>query len=259
MTAPDAPSRRPPRPPRVSALVLGATGLVGRHCLTRLLEDPAYHRVAALTRRPLPVAHPKLETAEVDFDHLAECGEVFAVDHVFCCLGTTLRKAGSREAFRRVDLEYVGEAARLAADQGASTFVLVSALGADPKSRVFYNRVKGQAEEAVREAGLHRVIVLRPSLLLGDRSESRPGERLAQILTRPLGPFMVGPLARYRPIRAQRVAAALVDAAHALPDGVHVLESHEIRRLARRRRASGRGRGRRRGRISRPDGPPRTP
>jgi uncharacterized protein YbjT (DUF2867 family) len=211
-----------------TALLLGATGLVGGHCLQRLLDEPAYGRVRVLGRRPLDRAHPKLEQHTVDFDRLAEHSGLFEVDDVFCCLGTTIRKAGSQEAFRRVDLVYPHEAARLAVEEGAKQFLLVSALGADPSSRVFYNRLKGETEMAVQGLRFQRVVIVRPSLLLGERAELRPGERIAELVSKPLAPLMRGPLAKYRPIPARTVAAALVCLALESGRGVRVVESDRL-------------------------------
>lgn len=219
-----APGERPSR----TALLLGATGLVGGHCLDLLLAEPAYARVAVLGRRRLHREHPKLEQHVVDFDRLAEHAAHFAVDDVFCCLGTTIRRAGSREAFRRVDLVYPREAARLAAARGARRFLLVSAVGADPASRVFYSRVKGEAEAAVREEGPERVVIVRPSLLLGEREEFRIGERVAEWLAKPLAPLLRGPLARYRPVPARTVAAALVRRALGEGAGLEIVESERL-------------------------------
>lgn len=211
-----------------SALLLGASGLVGGHCLERLLDEPAYGRVVSLGRRVIDREHRKIEQRVVDFDRLDAHADVFTVDDVFCCLGTTIRKAGSREAFRRVDLGYPREAARLAADGGARRYLLVSAVGADPRSRIFYSRVKGEAEAAVRELPFESVVLVRPSLLLGDREEHRPGERIAAALLRPLAPLMVGPLARYRPVHASDVAATLVTAALEGRPGVQIIGSDRI-------------------------------
>jgi uncharacterized protein YbjT (DUF2867 family) len=214
-----------------AALLLGATGLVGGHCRERLLAEERYARVVVLGRRPSGREHPKLEEHRVDFERLAEARERFAVDDVFCCLGTTIRKAGSREAFRRVDHDYPVEAARLASSQGASRFLLVSAMGADPGSRFFYSRVKGEAERAVRAIRFAAVWVVRPSLLLGEREETRPGEKAAELVLRPLGPLMVGPLRRYRAIHARDVAAAMLRLA--LSDGTGgVVENDRLHDLA---------------------------
>jgi uncharacterized protein YbjT (DUF2867 family) len=211
-----------------SALLLGATGLVGGHCLELLLAEPAYARLVVLTRRPLEREHPKLAQHIVDFDRLAEHAALFAVDDVFCCLGTTIRRAGSQDAFRKVDRLYPHEAARLALEQGARQFLLVSAVGADPTSRVFYNRVKGEVEMAVQALAFQRVVIVRPSLLLGERAGFRPGERIAEWMSKPLAPLLRGPLARYRPIPARTVARALVRLALEEGMGVRVVESSPL-------------------------------
>ncbi len=219
-------------PNRRSALLAGATGLVGGHCLELLLQDDAWQQVAVLGRREIGTTHRKLVQRVVDFDRLAELGDVPRVDDVFCCLGTTLKRAGSEAAFRRVDFTYVHELAQLASRQRADQFLLVSAMGANSRSRVFYNRVKGEAEEAVRTLAFDGVHIFRPSLLLGERRESRPGERLAILAGRALGFLFVGPLGRFRPIAARVVAAAMIRTAKDATRGVHVYESDRIRGLA---------------------------
>jgi uncharacterized protein YbjT (DUF2867 family) len=217
---------------RRTALLAGATGLVGGHCLELLLHDDTYGQVTVLGRREFGTTHRKLVQRVVDFDRLAELGDVPRVDDVFCCLGTTMKQAGSEEAFRRVDFTYVYELARLASRHRAGQFLLVSALGANRQSRVFYNRVKDEVEEAVRKLPFDGVHIFRPSLLLGDRRESRPGERLAILAGRALGFVFVGPLGRYRPIAARAVAAAMVRIAKEAARGVHVYESDRIWALA---------------------------
>ncbi|HEX8694653.1 MAG TPA: NAD(P)H-binding protein [Longimicrobium sp.] len=214
-----------------SALVLGATGLVGGHCLDLLLADGAWTRVATLGRRPAAREHPKLEQRTADFDRLDEHADAFAVDDVFCCLGTTIRAAGSREAFRRVDHDYPLAAARLASARGARHFLLVTALGADPGSRVFYNRVKGEVERAVAALPFAGVLLARPSLLLGEHSGRRPAEALAQKAAPVLNPLLVGPLRRYRALPAAAVAGALVRLAREGVAGVRVVESDELAAL----------------------------
>jgi uncharacterized protein YbjT (DUF2867 family) len=214
-----------------SALLLGPTGLVGSHCLRLLLEDPNYARVRVLVRRPLGQRHPRLETRQVDFERLSDVADLFRVDDVYCGLGTTMARAGSEAAFRRVDHDYPVQAAQLAAAHGAEQYLLVSAVGADPQSRIFYNRVKGETEAAVKRLPFRAVWVLRPSLLMGDREEFRVGERLASAVSRPLAPLLVGRLRRYRPILAADVARAMVRLAHEHGTG-GVVESDEIARLA---------------------------
>jgi len=181
-----------------SAVVLGASGLVGGELLDRLLGAPEWGRVVAVGRRALAREHPKLAQRVVDFERLAEAADAFAVDDVFCCLGTTIRQAGSQAAFRRVDHDYPLEAARLALNRGAEQYLLVSAIGADAGARVFYNRVKGEVERDVAALALPRVVIVRPSLLLGERAEFRLGERVAAVGMRVAAPLLVGALREYR-------------------------------------------------------------
>jgi uncharacterized protein YbjT (DUF2867 family) len=216
-----------------TALVLGATGLVGGHCLELLLADPLWEQVRVLGRRPLGIEHAKLDEHLVDFDRLGSSAELFEVDAVFCCLGTTIREAGSRDAFRRVDYQYPVEAAQLAVSRGAQQYLLVSAIGADRGSRFFYNRVKGETERAVAQAGFASVVIARPSLLRGEREESRPGEQVGAVLLKLAAPLLLGPLAKYRAVHARDVARALVELAHGPADGVRIVESDELRALAR--------------------------
>lgn len=213
------------------ALLAGATGLIGGHVLTRLLAHPFYSRVEILVRRELPIRHPKLVQRIVDFEHL-ESGPGTAAADVFCCLGTTIGKAGSQEAFRRVDHDFPLALASLAKEAGAQQFLMVSSLGADSKSSVFYSRVKGETEHDVVMSGLPKVVFMRPSLLIGERQERRTGEIIGAIAGRFIGPLLVGSLRKYRPILADDVAAAMLYAAnHDIPAGA--IESDEIVRLAR--------------------------
>jgi uncharacterized protein YbjT (DUF2867 family) len=207
--------------PDARALVAGATGLVGRELVRQLAAAPHYERVAALLRR-VPDDLPSAVTPIlVDFDHLDRVADGLVADHVFCALGTTIRTAGSQAAFRRVDHDYVVALARLARERGARHFLLVSSLGADPGARVFYSRVKGEVEAAVRAVGYPSVTIVRPSLLLGERREFRLGERMI----RPLGPLMPR---RFRPVHARAVAATLLRAALATQAGIQIIESRDI-------------------------------
>ncbi len=206
----------------VRVLLVGATGLVGGHCLDRLLADDAIGPVTVLTRRPLARVDPKLTAHVVDFDHLRDRAKMIVADAVLCCLGTTHRAAGSPEAFAKVDHIYVAELAKLAVAWGASRFVLVSVVGADPSSPVFYNRVKGRAEAAISELPFKAVHILRPSLLLGERPEPRPAEDWSKQFAPVWSLLMWGPLSRYRPITAEIVAARMVELAKSDQEGVHI-------------------------------------
>ena len=219
--------------PRV-ALLAGATGLVGRALLPMLLESLYYARVHALVRRPvagLP-AHPKLEVHVVDFARLSALP---TVDDAYIALGTTIGVAGSQEAFRRVDFDAVVDTARAARAAGARRVLIVSALGADARSRVFYNRVKGEMQAAVAGLGYESVVLAQPSLLIGDRAAlgqpTRRGEVWAERLLRPV----MGLVPRgMRPIAAADVAAALISAALDSPPGVRVLRSGAMQGAATR-------------------------
>lgn len=211
-----------------TALVAGASGLVGGFLLDALLEDPLYARVVSLGRRALPKEHPRLTQHTVDFARL-EPEALPPADDAFCTLGTTLKKAGSQEAFRAVDHDAVLAFARAARKAGARRFVLVTALGANPRSRIFYNRVKGEVEEAVKGVGFGSLAILRPSLLLGERAERRPGEHAAIVVTRVLGPLL-RPLGG-RPIDARTVARAMLTLARAPSPGTRLALSGELHAL----------------------------
>lgn len=207
-------------------MVLGATGLVGREIVRLLCADPGVDRIVVITRRPFVAPHdPKLQMKVVDFDALNSVADAFNVDQIFCALGSTIKQAGSEPAFRRVDLEYPLAAAKLGVEHGARHFLLVSAVGASATSRVFYNRVKGELEDALRTLPYNSITIARPSLLLGDREEHRLGEEVGKRL----GWLTPG---RYRPVAASAVALALVLAAREDRPGMQIIESEDIRRLA---------------------------
>jgi uncharacterized protein YbjT (DUF2867 family) len=211
----------------LSVLLVGATGLVGRECLRLLLADSGFGRIVVVTRRPLSpdVRSPKLATHVVDFDHLNEYDELFNVDAIICALGTTIRQAGSRTRFRTVDFDYPLAFARLGRRHGCKHFLVVTALGANTRSRYFYNRVKGELEDSLRGLDYPRLTIVRPSLLLGPRAELRLGEEVAKRVTRWLGPLV--PRA-FKPVEARAVAQTLVRAARDHGSGEQVIESGEI-------------------------------
>lgn len=208
-----------------SLLVAGASGLVGRAAVRLAAADPRFPAVAALVRRPVDfgTAAGRVELRRVDWSRLESTPEACRADVVLCALGTTMRAAGSRPAFRVVDHDYVINLARLARAQGATHFLLVSAIGASPRSRLFYSRVKAEAEAAVSGLGYPGVTIARPSFLAGERSEPRPGERIGLAVARFLP-------ARWASVPAASVASALLAAALAGPRGIRVIENPELRR-----------------------------
>ncbi|OLB51107.1 MAG: hypothetical protein AUI08_03730 [Gemmatimonadetes bacterium 13_2_20CM_2_65_7] len=213
-----------------TAVLAGATGLVGSHILQRLLADSAWTRVVTIGRRLIPQRHDKLEQRIVDFDSLTDLPHV---DDVFCCLGTTIKKAASQEAFRRVDHDYGIALAQAGLRAGATQFLLVSAIGADPAARVFYSRVKGETEADVRKLRYPATQIFRPSLLLGERAEFRLGERIAMKTAPLLSWLLLGRLRRYRPIHADVVARAMTRIALEAPRGPNVFEYDAMTAAAR--------------------------
>jgi uncharacterized protein YbjT (DUF2867 family) len=212
--------------PNRTALVLGASGLIGSILTRMLLDTEAYSRVTILVRRPIDLTHPKLTQEVINFEQ-PDAGKVKG-DDVFCCLGTTIKVAGSKEAFYKVDATYPYELAKLARTNGASQFLLVTAMGADAKAFIFYNRVKGEVEEKIATLNYDSYSVFRPSLLLGDRKEVRPAEKMAQSFSGILSALMVGPLKKYKPVEARKVAAAMQKVALRRLKGRYVFESNQL-------------------------------
>jgi len=208
-----------------AAIVIGATGLVGSECVRQLAAHPGFQRVTALTRRAISadLVAAKVKTELVDFDRLDARPEVFQATHLFCALGTTIKQAGSQSRFRQVDFDYPLRAAELALAAGVRHFLLVSSVDANPASRSFYLRVKGELEAAIEGLGFRSVTVIRPSLLLGDRNEFRLTEEVAKRLSWAFP-------RKYRPVYARDVAAALVVVAALDRPGVNIIENSAIGR-----------------------------
>lgn len=212
-----------------AAIVLGATGLVGSSLLRILLDSPLYDKVTTFVRRPLDILHPKLETHIIDFDDPDTYASSVMGDDLYCCLGTTMRKAGSREAFRKVDYEYPVRFAEIARRNDVKQYLLVSSIGADSDSSVFYLRTKGECEESVWRSGIPSVSVFRPASLTGNREEFRLGEKVSLALLRIFSFALAGKLAKYRPIEASRVAQTMYEVAQMPHAGNVIFESDEIR------------------------------
>ena len=202
-----------------TALVLGATGLVGKALVEQLCRDRRYQTVTCLVRKPLSKDFftvnaanvAKVQPIVVDFENLEDYQGYFGCQHIYVCLGTTIKKAGNKSAFRKVDFEYVHIAAQLARAQRAISFVWISSVGANAKSNNFYLRVKGELENAIiNMSGLDNACAVRPSLLLGEREEMRPAEKLASMLSPLLSPLLLGGLSKYKPVQVTDVAAQMI-------------------------------------------------
>jgi uncharacterized protein YbjT (DUF2867 family) len=211
------------------ALLAGATGLMGKQLLQLLLNDPEYHRVIAITRKPLNISNQKLENIIADFDNLSSFKEKLKADNVFCCLGTTMKVAKTKEAFRKVDFTYPFELAKLSFEEGAKQFLLVSSLGADKSSSIYYNQVKGEIEEAIEKVNFPSYHIFRPSLLLGPREESRSAEDAAKIVYRLFG-FLIPE--KYKAIDSAKVARAMVQFARQEQEGKFIHESKSLQHFS---------------------------
>lgn len=192
-----------------SALVVGATGLVGNELVQYLCEQEEYVSVTVIARRKLDFYHPKLDVKLRSFDAIEEQDIGFAHE-LYCCLGTTMKKAKSRVAFEQVDFHYPLHVASLAKKRGIPHFIVITAMGAKEKSLFYYNRVKGKLEHDLQALDLPQLSIIRPSLLVGKRSEFRFGEKIGEVILRVLNPLLIGPLKRFRSIEAKQVAFAMM-------------------------------------------------
>ncbi|MGB6035027.1 MAG: oxidoreductase [Cryomorphaceae bacterium] len=212
----------------MKAVIAGATGLIGTFLVDQMKTDKDVMTVTALTRRGGEQVG-KVAWTKVDFDKAADlenaCTEA---DHAFCCLGTTMKTAGSKEAFRKVDHDYVIAFAKAAKSQGIESFSVVSAIGSDADSSVFYNKVKGEVERDLEKVGFESLHIFHPSLLLGPREESRLGEKIGTVGMKLVSPLMMGSLTKYKPIHVKTVASAMLHLAKAPQKGVHHLEYDEM-------------------------------
>lgn len=210
------------------AVVAGATGLVGQALVRKLLDDPAYAQVTVLARRPVGMQHSKLMEKVVSFDKLEKTDIDVAGSDVFSVLGTTRKKSKNEQDYRRVEYDYPLILGRIAKKQGANQFIAITSIGADPSSRFLYPRVKGEIEEALRALGLPALHIFRPSLLLGKRNEFRFFESLAAHLSKIVSPLFSLAWRKYKPVHADTVAEALIQAAKSGRTGVHIYENDQI-------------------------------
>lgn len=210
-----------------TAVVIGATGLTGHLLVGALLNDQRYEHVKILVRNSFSLEHQKLKVLITDFQSSESLEEGLKGDDVFCCIGTTIRKAGSQEAFRAVDHDIPVKAAEIARQNGVKQFIVMSSLGANAQSSNFYLRTKGEMEQAVLTVGLPKVVIVRPSMLLGDRKEVRVGEKIGQRLIKALGPLLIGGLKKYRGITSQQVAQAMIHLANS-DTSQQIFESDEL-------------------------------
>lgn len=209
--------------PLKTALVVGATGLIGHQLVTQLVNSSLYNRIRVLVRKSLNWQHPRLQEIIIDFDQ--PNGLLMQADDIFCCLGTTRKKAGSKEGFRKVDYQYPLDIARLGRANGASQFAIVTSMGANPNSSFFYNQVKGEIERDLALLDYPTLLIFRPSLLLGNRGDFRLGEKIGEGFMRLFGPILP---TQYQAIDSSKVVNAMITTAQQPRSGVHVFESGQL-------------------------------
>lgn len=214
---------------QITAIVAGSTGLIGSYLVDALQSDERYGEVVLLNRSAKIFNSNKVKEVLVDFNQLDNLTLEVKADVAFCCLGTTMKKAGSKDAFYKVDFTYCLEFAKLSKKQGAKKFILVSSLGADAKSSNFYLKVKGQTEEAIEQLGFEAFyVIMRPSMLLGDRKESRLGEAIGKAVMTTFDFLLAGPFKKYKAIHGKKVAAAMAKAGASEFEGKVIFESDNI-------------------------------
>lgn len=207
-----------------TALIIGASGLIGKRLVQQLLQDKRYEKVTALVRKPLDIKHDKLVQTRYDFDW--PNADLAIGEELFCCLGTTIKKAGSQTAFRKVDYDYIVETAKIALANGTKKIAVISSMGADKDASIFYNKIKGETEEALQKLNYEACYILRPSLLMGARDELRMGELVGKLV---MTAFSFAIPKKYKGIEAKQVAKAMIAIMHSDRTGFQIVESDELR------------------------------
>jgi uncharacterized protein YbjT (DUF2867 family) len=215
------------------AVIFGASGLIGNSCLRRLLVHQAYEKVISIGRGPIKATHPKLIHYEVGMTNVENYRHLMRGDDLFIAIGSTMKKAGSRDSFYKIDHDLVFNIAKMGSLQNMNQLIVVSSLGADSRSLIYYLRVKGELEDNVRRLPYWGIHIMRPSVLLGSREEKRPAEKMAGRLSKGLQRFSNSIIGDLAPIEADDVAKAMVQAAQSLKEGTHVHYGSEMLALAR--------------------------
>lgn len=211
-----------------TALIAGGTGLVGTHLIKCLIDSGEYDELKVLVRKGSEYHNDRVTITEVDYDQLSDFNKLLNADVVFCCLGTTMKKAGSKEQFYKVDFSYPLDLAKIVKENGCEHFNIITASGANAKSMFFYNRVKGEVEAALGKLNFKNLNIFQPSLLLGERNELRTGEKIGAILAKAVDPFMIGGLKKFSAIQAKVVAIAMLNISMENHHGIRIISSDII-------------------------------
>lgn len=215
-----------------TAIILGATGLTGGLLLSKLLDDVRYDQIKIFSRKSIGFKHPKIKEYLGDILNFDLFKKYFFADEVYCCIGTTAKKTPDKSLYKKIDIGIPMAAAKLCKKNKIDTFIVMSSLGANSKSTVFYNKIKGVMEEEVLKEGIPFTYILRPSIILGNRNENRLGEDMGKIMMRSFQFLMIGKIRKYRPIEANKIARTMIYLANAKPD-LQIIESDRIEELSR--------------------------
>jgi uncharacterized protein YbjT (DUF2867 family) len=216
-----------------TAVIIGASGLIGNHLVEQMLHDEYFSMVRVLVRRSLGLKHPKLEQIIVDFDDTEKYADNFGIgDIIFCCVGTTQKKVeGDKIAYAKVDHDIPVNAAQIGINNKFKKFLVISSIGANPISNNFYLRLKGKMEKDIKQFSFKSISIFRPSILLGKRNESRPGEKIGQIFMQTFSFLLISSLQKYRPVKAEDVAKAMIAQSKKEESGIHILEYQQMEQL----------------------------
>lgn len=214
-----------------TALIAGGTGLVGGHLIDYLINNDGYSEIKVLVRKGSSYRNDDVTVLEIEYDQISDFKKQLKADSVFCCLGSTMKKAGSKAQFYQVDFNYPLDLAKIVKENGCEQFSIVTASGANAKSLFFYNRVKGEVEEAIAKLDFKNLNIFQPSLLLGERNEQRTGEQIGSIIAKVVHPFLIGRLKKFRAIQAKVVAKALIKTSLENLDGPQVFASDNIQTI----------------------------
>jgi uncharacterized protein YbjT (DUF2867 family) len=215
-----------------TALLFGATGLIGSRCLKSLIQHTSYSKIMVFSRKKIDISSPKLVQHIVNFEDIPNWSHLIKGDDLFYCMGTTMLKAGNKTEFHKIDYHYAIDIAKAAVQNNVNQYLLVSSVGANAKSAFFYSQVKGELEDAVRELTFWAVHIFQPSVLLGERNENRFGEQVAGMIGKGLDAILGGVLTKYKPIEAVFVAQAMVNVAQGFQAGAFTYSSGQLQKLA---------------------------
>jgi uncharacterized protein YbjT (DUF2867 family) len=217
-----------------TAIILGATGLTGSILLKKLMNDQRYETIKLFSRKKIEGLPKKVTQYIGDILTLQNFKEEFKADEVFCCIGTTAKKTPNKETYKKIDFGIPVTAAKLSKENNINTFLVISALGANEKSAVFYNKTKGQMQQEVLKQNIPNTFILQPSIIDGNRNETRIGEKIGLIIFKLIQPLFIGPLKKYKVIKAEEIAQAMLNLANTKTINKNIITSNYIKEISKK-------------------------